>query len=121
MAKEKTGQEKLTGIPDQQMMAKLDAVVARGADMADGKILPENDEDRGMMWWTLLGRVRDRQNSEQKEELDKIHQNWRGRNFAELQTKFGKPTLHLPESFPTYEQMLKDLEFIYKLIVPTVH
>lgn len=121
MSNKELGQASLTGISDQQMLAKVDALVARGEDMADGKIQPENDSDRSQMLWTLLGRVLDQQNAEQKEELDKIHQNWRGRWHAELQTKYNKPTTRLPSEFPTFEQMLRDLEFIYRQIVPLVH
>lgn len=115
------GQKELTGISDQQMLARVDALVARGEEMADGKIIPKDDEERSLMWWTLLGRVRDKQTALHKEEMDKIHRNWSGRRHAELQIKFNKPTARLPDSFPTYERMLKDLEFIYKHLVPSVH
>lgn len=111
----------LTGVSDQQMHARLDARLAQGEDMADGKILPENDEDRNLMLWTLLGRVRDKWTVQHKEEMDKIHLNWSGRRFAEMQVKFNKPTAKQPDDFPTADQMLRDLEFIYRTIVPLVH
>lgn len=121
MSNSKLGQEPLTGISDQQMHAKLDAILARGEALADGSILPENDEDRSIKIWTLLGRVREQWTAQHKEEMDKIHLNWSGRRFAETQIKFNKPTAKLPDEFPTNETMLRDLEFIYRTIVPVVH
>ncbi len=109
------------GVSDQKMDAMMDAILARGQDMADGKIQPESNDDYSMMWWTLLGRVRDQWTPLQKEKMDKIHENWRGRGHAELQLRHNKPTAHSPDEFPTYEQMLRVLEMIYRQIVPLVH
>lgn len=121
MNKSSLGQEALTGVSDQEMHAKIDAILARGEAMANGEILPETDEDRNQMLWTLLGRVRDQWTPLHKEEMDKIRLNWSNRRFAETRVKFNKPTAKLPDEFPTYEQMLRDLEFIYRTIVPLVH
>ena len=120
MSNSKLGQKELTGISDQKMLARVDVLVTRGDDLADGKIAPETDEDFSLMLWTLLGRVRDQWTNSHKEQLDYIQLKWRGRSFAEMQVKFNKPTRHLPDSFPTYEQMIRELQVIYRQIVPLV-